>query len=485
MIKVVGLGPGSKEAITLGTLEVLKSAEKVYLRTYKHPNVSYLKELGINFVTYDEKYDTLENFDDVYNSIAEDIIANHEENKDIVYAVPGHPLVAEKSVAILNKLCTEKGIELTIYPAVSFIDAILEALRIDPIEGVKIIDAFDITKQVFDKRIGTVITQVYDRFIASEVKLALSEYYKDDTEVYFIRAAGVKGEESIRKIFLYELDRQEDIDHLTSIYIPKVLDNTKDFNDLLEIMDILRGEEGCPWDKEQNHESLKRYLIEECYEVIEAIDQQDDNKIIEELGDVLLQVVFHARIGKEEGYFNILDITDSICNKMIERHPHIFGNEKVNNSEEVLSNWDEIKKKEKGFETYTEELKAIAKSLPALIRAEKVQAKAKKAGFDWDKVEDAMAKVLEELDEVKNVYKANNRAKILEEVGDLIFSTVNVARFLDIDPEVALNYTIEKFISRFQYIEATALSKNKKLAEMTLEEMDELWEEAKIHKINQ
>lgn len=482
MIKIVGLGPGAKDAITLGTLEVLKSGAKVFLRTYKHPNVEFLRELGINFKTYDEKYDTLDSFDEVYHSIAEELIKEHNTYGNIVYAVPGHPLVAEKSVGNLIKFCNRDGIEYKIYPAVSFIDVIMESLQVDPVEGLKVIDAFDIRNQILDKRIGTIITQVYNNFIASEVKLALAEYYKDDTEIFFIRAAGVQGEESIRKIPLYDLDRQGDIDHLTSVYIPKDLDNTLDFYDFLQIMDTLRGEDGCPWDKEQTHETLKRYLIEECYEVLEAIDEKDEDMLIEELGDVLLQVVFHAQIGKEEGYFSMNDVINGVGKKMIERHPHIFGNVKVNTSGEVLNNWDEIKKKEKGFETYTEELEHIPKNLPALMRAEKVQAKAKKVGFDWDKVEDALDKVLEEFGEVKDVYKGGNRAKILEEMGDLIFASVNVCRFLDIEPEVALNYTIDKFINRFEYIEQTATEKGMKLTDMTLEQMDILWEEAKLKK---
>lgn len=482
MIKIVGLGPGNKDALTIGTLDVLKNGGSVFLRTYKHPNVDYLRELGIKFKTYDDKYDTLDNFDEVYSSIADEIMKELEQNKDVVYAVPGHPLVAEKSVSNIIKLCEEKGVQYEIYPAVSFIDVIIESLKLDPVNGLKVIDAFDVHNQLLDKRIGTIITQVYNNYIASEVKLALSEYYKDDTEIYFIRAAGVKDMESIRKIPLYELDRQEDIDHLTSVYIPRDLDNTYDFNDLLGIMDTLRGDDGCPWDREQNHESLKRYLIEECYEVLEAIDEKDDDMLVEELGDVLLQIVFHARIGKEEGFFSINDIVKGICTKMIERHPHIFGSVKAETSEEVLINWDEIKKKKKGFESYTEELRHIPKNLPALMRAEKIQAKAKKVGFDWDKVEDALNKVFEEYEEVKNVYKGENRARILEELGDLIFAAVNVCRFLDIEPENALNYTIEKFIKRFEYIERSALEKGMNLTDMTLEQMDVFWEESKNKK---
>jgi len=479
MIKIVGLGPGSVESLTIGTLEILKGSKKIYLRTEKHPTVEYLRSLCIQFETYDDRYEEYNNFDDVYRSIAEDLIKKHEVYGDIIYGVPGHPLVAETSVKLLIKLCEKEEIDIEILPAVSFIDAVIQSLKLDPIEGLKIIDAFDIKNQILDKRVGLLITQVYNGSIASDVKLALLEYYKEEMEIYFVRAAGIKGLESIRKIKLYELDRQKDIDYLTSIYIPKDIEATKDFHDLIGVMNTLRSENGCEWDKEQTHESLKKYLIEECYEVLEAIDNLDEDNIIEELGDVLLQVVFHAQIGKEEGYFNINDVIKGIANKMINRHPHIFKVVESKSSKEVLESWENIKSKEKGFNSYTDTLKHIPKNLPGLMRAEKVQQKASEVGFDFDLVEPAMKKVLEELQEVKDVYKGNNRAKILEEVGDLVFSTVNVARLLDIDPEFAVNYTIDKFISRFAYIEEKASNMGLDLKRMSLAEMDRLWNESK------
>ncbi|XZK75332.1 nucleoside triphosphate pyrophosphohydrolase [Clostridium perfringens] len=479
MLKIMGLGPGAYEALTIGALKELKNNKNIYFRTEKHPTVDFLKDEGIKFESYDHAYEKYDSFDDVYKYIAEDLITKIKDDEDLIYAVPGHPLVAEKSVINLIELCKENNIQYEVLPAVSFVDAMMEALQVDPIEGIKIIDAFDMKNQILDKRVGTIITQVYNNFIASEVKLRLLEGYEDDTEIIFVRAAGVKGLESIRKIPLYELDWQEDIDYLTSIYIPKDLGNKKDFQDLLDIIETLRNPGGCPWDREQTHESLKSALLEECYEVIDAIENEDEDALIEELGDVLLQVVFHASIGKEDGYFDIMDVIGGISNKMINRHPHVFGNEEANTSEQVLVNWDEIKKEEKGIKTLTEEMQNIAKSLPATTRAYKVQKKAKKVGFDWDDVNCAMDKVKEELNEIKEVYNCEDKSIIEGEVGDLLFACINVARFLEVDGELALDKTIKKFIKRFSYIENEAIKNNKNLKDMTLEDMDKLWEEAK------
>ncbi|WP_297633803.1 nucleoside triphosphate pyrophosphohydrolase [uncultured Clostridium sp.] len=483
MIKIIGLGPGAKEALTVGALMLLETSENIFFRTEIHPTVDFIKEKNIRFETYDEYYNKYDSFDDVYMNIALDLIGKQKENlnKDFVYAVPGHPLVAEKSVANIMKLCVENNIQYEILPAVSFIDAMMDRLEIDPIEGLKVIDAFDIQDQILDKRIGTIITQVYNPFIASEVKLKLLECYNDETEIIYVRAAGVKDVESIRKIPLYELDMQEDIDYLTSIYIPRDINNKKDIYDLIQIVDVLRSEDGCPWDAEQTHKSLRNAIIEESYEVADAIDKEDDNALIEELGDVLLHVIFHAAIGKEECYFELNDIVDSICNKMIFRHPHVFKGESVENSEEVVENWDELKKEEKGFETTTEEALAVANALPALIRADKIQKKIAKAGFDWkeDSVEEAAKKVSEELKEVLDVYKSGEVDRIKEEVGDLFFACVNVSRFLNIDEEEALNLASAKFIKRFSHIENLCIEKNKNMQTMTLQELDELWNEAK------
>ncbi len=479
MLKIIGLGPGDPKALTIGVLDELKTNKNIYFRTEKHPTVEFLKEQEVKFKTYDHAYEMFDSFDKVYEYIAEDIIKNLKTGKEIIYGVPGHPLVAERSVLNVIELCKGNNIEYRLYPAVSFIDAIMEGLKIDPIEGVKIIDAFDINNQIMDKRIGCIITQVYNKFIASEVKIKLLEGYNEDTEIFFIRAAGIEGLESIRKIPLYELDWQDDIDYLTSIYIPKDLNNKKDFYDFVDLVDTLRGKDGCPWDREQTHESIGKNIIEESFEVLDAIEKQDDNSLIEELGDVLLQIVFHSSIGKEDGYFDINDIIQGIYNKMVYRHPHVFKDDKAKTSEDVLDNWDNLKQKEKGISTLTEEMNTIANALPALIIASKVQNKARKVGFDFDNVSDIMKKIEEELNEVRDVYKSQNKVRIEDEIGDLLFSCVNLARFLETDSEVALRKTIEKFIKRFSYIEKKTLNENKSLKDLDLEQMNILWNEAK------
>lgn len=249
------------------------------------------------------------------------------------------------------------------------------------------------------------------------------------------------------------------------------------YEDLLEIMRILRCPEGCVWDREQDHKSIRRSFIEETYEAVEAIDNDDPVLLQEELGDVLLQVVFHAQIEAEAGRFTMDDVADGICRKMIYRHPHVFGSVEVKNSDEVLTNWDALKQKEKHQKSTTETLESVARSLPGLIRAEKVQHKAAKVGFDWDEISGALDKVREETAEVARAIDGDGDPS--EELGDLLFAVVNVARFLKTDPEDAINRTTDKFIRRFAQVEQAAKDAGRSLSEMSLSEMDALWDAAK------
>ncbi len=249
------------------------------------------------------------------------------------------------------------------------------------------------------------------------------------------------------------------------------------YEDLLEIMRILRSPEGCVWDREQDHKSIRRSFIEETYEAVEAIDNDDPVLLQEELGDVLLQVVFHAQIEAEAQRFTMDEVVDGICKKMVYRHPHVFGDVEVRNSDDVLTNWDALKQKEKNQSSVTDTLESVARSLPGLIRAEKVQHKASKVGFDWDSIEGALGKVREETEEVARA--AAGDGDPAEELGDLLFAAVNVARFLHTDPEQALQTATDKFMRRFAQVEQAALAEGRQLADLSLAEMDALWDKVK------
>lgn len=253
----------------------------------------------------------------------------------------------------------------------------------------------------------------------------------------------------------------------------------KKFDEFVDIIRTLRSENGCPWDREQTHESLRQNLIEESYEVVESIDNSDMANLREELGDVLLQVVMHSVIAEEEKEFTIEDVLEEVSEKMIRRHPHVFGNVEAETSEEVLKNWDEIKKEEKKEKTLGESMQRIPKALPANIRAEKVQKKAAKIGFDFADYEEALGKVYEELEELKEAKKTGKHCEIEEEFGDLLFSMVNLSRFLRINAENSLTNATNKFINRFVSIELLAVRENRHLSELSIEEMNSLWEGVK------
>lgn len=250
-------------------------------------------------------------------------------------------------------------------------------------------------------------------------------------------------------------------------------------NDLIDIVEILRSPGGCPWDIEQDHKSIRRDFLEETYEVIEAINKDDRDGLLEELGDVLLQVVFHAQIEREKNSFDLNDVADGVCKKMIERHPHVFGNVSAETSEQVLENWDVIKKQTKQQKSQTESMLSIPREFPALMRADKVQKKAAKVGFDWDSVDGALDKVSEELDELKEAITMGVVENANEELGDLLFSVVNVSRFINVDSEEALTKATDKFIDRFSKVEKMAEEKGLNIKETDLDELDKLWDEAK------
>ncbi|WRP06696.1 nucleoside triphosphate pyrophosphohydrolase [Rossellomorea aquimaris] len=478
-ITIVGLGAGDIEQLPLGVYRLLKNSSHLYLRTKEHPVVKDLVAEGVEFQSFDAVYEKHDQFDHVYEEIVFELVRESEKHS-IVYAVPGHPLVAEKAVQMLLDLQEEGKIQVSIGGGQSFIDALFASVGADPIDGFQLLDGTNLKLQDIHMNQQLIIGQVYDAFIASEVKITLMELYPYDYEVLLVTAAGSK-EEKVDKIPLVELDRVAHLSNLTSLYVPAVKEMAstyKQFATLREIISTLRGPNGCPWDKEQTHHSLKKYLLEETYELLEAIEEDDIDHMIEELGDVLLQVMLHAQIGEDEGMFTMEEVIESLASKMVRRHPHVFGSVQVENTEQVKANWDEIKKQEKPDE-HEPMLKNVAKGMPALMKAYEYQKKAAKVGFDWPDPLGAWGKVWEELKEFENEVENNNEKDIKKEFGDILFALINVARFYKIFPEEALSMTNAKFYRRFSYVEEQVLKTGKSFEDFTLEELDQFWNEAK------
>ena len=327
--------------------------------------------------------------------------------------------------------------------------------------------------------------QLYSSALASEVKLTLMESYPDDHQVVLVRAAGVRGSEEVLTIPLYELDRQQ-TDHLTSLYVPPltggaVLKESEQFaqytlDPLVEVMDSLLGPEGCPWDRKQTHQTLKKYLIEETYEVLDAIDEGNMHKLCEELGDLLLQIIFHAALAERSGKFTISDVIAEITEKMIRRHPHVFGDTRVKSAAEVLKNWESIKQEEGEPKSM---LAGVPRYLPALQRAQKVQGKAALVGFDWPEAEGAALKVEEEWKEVKEAWDRGDKQALQGELGDFLFAAVNTCRLLGIDAEETLRQAVDKFSQRFCAMERKAAERGLRLKDLSLIELDGIWDEVK------
>lgn len=480
-IIIIGLGPGSLDQMTLEAYRLLETSPRVYMRTLRHPLIPLLEAEGVKMESFDSFYEKGETFEEVYERIAQKIIDLARSSAEpVIYAVPGHPRVAETSVEMILQKAASLKIPVEIKEGISFLDLIFSKLSIDPVNGLKVLDGAALALSDVLTNTPLIVTQLYSREIASEVKLTLMEKFPDEHPVWMVKALGVPDQEVIQEIPLYQIDRKEWIDHLTSLYVPPLAEEVKEpYQRIMAVVATLRHpEKGCPWDKEQTHESLKKYLIEESYEVLEAIEKENPEHFAEELGDLFLQIALHAQIASERGDFDINDVFNAIADKMIHRHPHVFGNETAETSAEVLGRWEEIKRKEKGMEGASV-LAGITKGLPALMEAEKIQKKASKAGFDWQRRCDVHKKLFEELRELSESEAMDDAKGVAHELGDILFTIANLCRWHNVDPEEALRQCNIRFKERFTLVEEEAKRQGKRLTEYDLEELEELWQEAK------
>lgn len=453
--------------MTQEAVRVLDEADLVLFRTRIHPTVAEL-DLTAETRDFDALYDSAPSFDAVYETIVEEILKLLKDPRNVVYAVPGHPLIGEATV---REALRRSGGSIRIVAGLSFIEPVLAEAGIDPLEQSTLIsDALD--PVVHPDTVG-VYAQVYDRSIAGRLKLVLLRSYPPEHEVVVVRF----GEAAPRRVPLEALDRSDEFDHLTVVVVPapNIELAAGSFEAIYEVVRRLRAPDGCPWDREQTHASLTRYLVEECYEAIDALESGDQQKFAEELGDVLLQVLLHAQIADDNGDFDIHDVMAAITHKLIRRHPHVFGDASAADAAEVEVNWEALKRAERVTESSI--LEHVPVSMPGLAQVQGLQERAAKVGFDWPNREGVLAKLAEELLELEQAVTHADRE---HELGDVLMTLVNLARWDGIQAEEALRAAAARFRGRFSYIEDQARAGGLAIDSLGLDAMERLWNEAKL-----
>lgn len=477
-IVIVGLGPATAKQLTREAWDWLHDCKEIWARTFYHPVISELQE-EILVHGFDRLPLEPDNSNEDKLSIAEKIIELAGKEALITYAVPGSPTIAEESVRQIIELAKVAEVPVKIIDGMSYFEPVCRALGIDPQPKLILTDALYLASMeipFFPASSPAIVSNLQSGMEATELKLSLMNNYPDEYPVKLVHNAGLP-DEFIEEIPLYKIDQSMHSGLMTSLYIP-ARENGRAFEDFQEIIARLRAPDGCPWDREQTHLSLRQYLLQESYETIEAIDENKTEHLVEELGDLLLQVVLHAQIGTEEQEFNMTDIVSAISEKIIRRHPHVFKEVVVNSTDDVLFNWEQIKaeeRKNKGEERKSM-LDGIPIALPALTQADQIQQRAQRVGFDWKSIEPVIAKIQEELKELEEAETPERRQS---EGGDVLFAVVNLLRWLEVDPEMALRETNSRFRKRFGYIEEQVAKQGKHVEDVAFEELDALWEEAK------
>lgn len=467
MVQVVGCTP-EFDLLPLRALRAVREADAVVLQSEKSACAQGIREENGNILALDDLYEQAEDFDALFAEGARRIL-EQEKKGTVVFCAVGDPF----RNGFVQELKKEGATVDYVTGGYAEAAAVAAAAQRMDTGGYTVINARELQPLGVDTSKTVVVTGVENALVAESVKCALSDYYKEDTQALFY-ADGKK-----EWIDFYGIDRIGQWREGGVLVLPPQPLKQKErygLYDLVRIMKILRGENGCPWDAEQTHKSLRQYILEEAYETVDAVDSDDMFALYDELGDVFLQVVFQSEIARQCGEFDIDDVATSVCAKMIGRHPHIFGETEANTANEVFLNWEAIKRKEKKNEDFVSVLRDVPRSMGAMMRAYKLQKKAAGIGFDWKDARGAMEKVREELMEWQAEIKAGNADGAEAEAGDLLFSIINVLRLLKVNPEVALNRTCEKFVARMEYMEKTA---QKGLYDVSVSELNNLWDEAK------
>jgi len=469
-MKIYLTGLGVKEGdISLKALNLLNSGKKVIVKTALTNSYKNILNANVQHTLLDDVYKKSRNFESLNKNLATEIIKS-AKTEEIIYCVDGNVNEDNSCKIIISK---HKDIEIISAP--SKIDAILEIAKLDK-NIYTAVSAYESLKKV---KLPLIIYDIDSNYTASEVKIVLSDYLDEEEEILYINSYNSKA------IKLYEMDRQNNYDYTSAVVIYEkdlIKKSRFDYDELVEIIKRLRGENGCPWDKVQTNDSIKINMIEEAYELVDAVDLKDDSKLLEEAGDVLLQVVFHSVMAEERGSFNSKDVLSAICKKMIFRHTHIFGEDKAENSEEALNYWDRNKKQEKGHKTAGDTLIDLPKNFPSPLYAEKLQKRAAKAGFDFPNYQEAFKKIEEEYQELQEAVKENDFKHIEEEGGDLLFSVVNALRLLKVESEMALKLSCQKFLNRFLQMEKMIIADGKITEQLNLDELERYYNAVKANK---
>jgi tetrapyrrole methylase family protein/MazG family protein len=473
-VTVVGLGPGDERFVTDHTRTLIADAARRFVRTRVHPSASLV---GDDAVSFDDVYEAADTFDDVYAEIVERLVAAATEHGEVLYAVPGSPLVLERTVATLR---ADERVTTVLHPAMSFLDLAWARLGVDPVEvGARLVDGHRFAAAAAGWTGPMLVAHTHADWVLSDIKLAVDA--DGDEPVVILQGLGTDVERVIATTWA-DLDRTVTADHLTSVWIPSL--GTPVGAELVRFHELARTlRERCPWDVEQTHSSLVRYLLEETYEVVDAIEALDpddpttDDALVEELGDLLYQIEFHSVIAEQEGRFSMADVARAIHDKLVRRHPHVFGDVEVADDDELRANWDAIKQAEKGR---TSVFDGVASSQPAMSYATTLLRRAAAVGFVWRSDDQLVDKLDEELGELRDALRGVGDDSVDHEVGDVLLAVANLARHHGIDAERALRAAAARFRRRVEHVERSAAIDGVDLRDAPLDDLLRRWHDAKV-----